>query len=190
LPVGSIRQRSFWRNPVWCWNYYCHERTTRLPSLRRSYMGVWHRYEQTNDLQPKHWWKWSIRLIRKSKIRIFWHIFGLKQHSHGRVLKYVLVWYYGTIVSSGGYKLAVVYNTLFEALWMRRKLTSVTYVCDGRTGLARSGGVSDCIAFSQVQIKDFTSFSICKHISFFVKFSMSKNRLKPLERTFKWFKAI
>jgi len=76
----------------------------------------------------------------------------------------------------------------------------VTYVCesfvvilldlDGWTGLARNGGLSDCIAFSHVQIKDFTSFSIWKHISFFVKFSMSKNRLKPLERTFKWFKAI
>ena len=61
---------------------------------------------------------------------------------------------------------------------------------DGRTGLAQNGGLSDCIAFSQVRIKDFTSFSICKHISFFVKFSMSKNRLKPLETAWNRLKEL
>ena len=59
----------------------------------------------------------------------------------------------------------------------------------GRTNLAWSVCLSGKLACFEVQFKNLTSFSPPTRFFLFVKFSMSKNRLKPLERTFKRSKA-
>ena len=60
----------------------------------------------------------------------------------------------------------------------------------GRTNLAWSVCLSGKLACFEVQFKNLTSFSPPTHFFLFVKFSMSKKRLKPPETAWKNFQAV